>query len=311
MPTKPQDSRPEAPNLIVLEKRTGRLVATDAAAHIGPNLLHGQWSSPSAGVVRGKKLIFFGGGDGFCYAFEALDSVPAKPVKLKTVWSFDCNPPEYKSFGGLDWATHYSLGDKRLKKSLNKANDGSFVGMSEIISTPVFYKDRVYVAIGRDPEHGRGRGPCGASMRPVRATLPRPAAAGATRAWIGRYRQSRLPTDCSTSSTWPAAYTASTRIRADCHWVYETRSAAWGSTYVADGKVLRADPEISPRHGGRQGTASPGEDRARQRGLSPRPWLRMGRCTSRRPAIFGRFRSRNEPDFSRLTRSPAKRPRCR
>ena len=49
---------PDAPNLIVLEKRTGRLVATDAAAHIGPNLFHGQWSSPSAGVVRGKKLVF-------------------------------------------------------------------------------------------------------------------------------------------------------------------------------------------------------------------------------------------------------------
>ena len=40
----------------------------------------------------------------------------------------------------------------------NTKNDGSFVGMSEIVGTPVFFKDRVYVAIGRDPEHGRGRG---------------------------------------------------------------------------------------------------------------------------------------------------------
>ena len=32
------------------------------------------------------------------------------------------------------------------------------MGLSEIIATPVFYKDRVYVAIGRDPDHGRGRG---------------------------------------------------------------------------------------------------------------------------------------------------------
>ena len=53
---------------------------------------------------------------------------------------------------------HYTLGDKRGKDTLNKLNDGSFVGLSEIIATPVFYKDRVYVAIGRDPDHGRGRG---------------------------------------------------------------------------------------------------------------------------------------------------------
>jgi len=39
-----------------------------------------------------RQLVFFGGGDGFCYAFDA------KPVKesegnfLKTVWKFDCNP---------------------------------------------------------------------------------------------------------------------------------------------------------------------------------------------------------------------------
>jgi len=149
---------PNAPNLIVLEKKTGRLVATDDATQIGPRMLHGDWSSPSLGVVNGRKLIFWGGGDGCCYAFEALAGVPRKPVKLKTVWSFDCDPPEYKSFGRLDWASHYSLGDKRLKQTLNKANDGSFVGMSEIIATPVPYKNRVYVAIGRDPEHGRGRG---------------------------------------------------------------------------------------------------------------------------------------------------------
>ncbi len=41
---------PHAPNLIVLDKRDGRLVATDDAP-IMPNILHGQWSSPSVGVV--------------------------------------------------------------------------------------------------------------------------------------------------------------------------------------------------------------------------------------------------------------------
>jgi hypothetical protein len=31
-------------------------------------------------------------------------------------------------------------------------------GPSEINATPVFYKNRVYVAIGQDPEHGEGVG---------------------------------------------------------------------------------------------------------------------------------------------------------
>ncbi len=147
---------PDAPNVIVLDKRTGRLVATDDT-RITDNLLHGQWSSLSLGKVRGKKLVFFGGGDGRCYAFEALASVPDNPVRLKTVWWYDCIPPEYKVAAGEDRITHYCLGDKRVAGTLNQ-NDGAFVGMSEIIGTPVFVNDRVYVALGRDPEHGRGRG---------------------------------------------------------------------------------------------------------------------------------------------------------
>ena len=39
-----------------------------------------------------------------------------------------------------------------------KPDDGLYVGPSEIIATPVFYNNRVYVAIGQDPLHGRGKG---------------------------------------------------------------------------------------------------------------------------------------------------------
>ena len=127
---------PNAPNVIVLDKRTGRLVATDNT-RITDNLLHGQWSSLALGKVGGRKLILFGGGDGCCYAFEALTSVPERPVRLKTVWSYDCILPEYKAAAGEDRITHYCLGDKRVKGTLNK-HDGTFVGMSEIIGTPVF-----------------------------------------------------------------------------------------------------------------------------------------------------------------------------
>ncbi len=62
---------PNAPSLIVLDKRNGRFLARDTAP-IAANMLHGQWSSPSMGQVQGRKLVFLGGGDGNCYAFAAL-----------------------------------------------------------------------------------------------------------------------------------------------------------------------------------------------------------------------------------------------
>ena len=66
---------PLAPSLIALEKHTGKLVAQDDEK-IGTRLFHGQWSNPSLGRVNGKDLVFYGGGDGICYAFEALTRRP-------------------------------------------------------------------------------------------------------------------------------------------------------------------------------------------------------------------------------------------
>ena len=48
------------------------------------------------GVVNGKKLVFFGGADGICYAFEALTEVPAEPIHFKKVWQYDCVPESYR-----------------------------------------------------------------------------------------------------------------------------------------------------------------------------------------------------------------------
>ncbi len=145
---------PDAPALVALDKRTGRLLATENEK-ISSRLFHCQWSSPSLGQVGGKTLLFFGGADGVCYAFETLDRIPDKPISLKKVWSYDCNPPSYKFRDGKP--IHYTAGDKRKRLSPNH-NDGLYVGPSEIIATPVFYNNRVYVAIGQDPMHGRGRG---------------------------------------------------------------------------------------------------------------------------------------------------------
>jgi len=146
--------RPLAPSLIVLDRETGKLVATDDE-RLGTKMYHALWAPPSMGRVGDRNLLFFGGGDGVCYAFEAFAEGAASPVRLKKVWWYDCNPDHYKYEDGRP--IPYYRGDKRKKDSTNRG-DGSYVGPSQIIATPVFHEGRVYVSIGQDPAHGRGRG---------------------------------------------------------------------------------------------------------------------------------------------------------
>jgi outer membrane protein assembly factor BamB len=231
---------PSAPSLIALEKKTGRLVAVDDAG-IGPRLLHGQWSSPSLGKVGDRMLIFYGGGDGVCYAFEAPAAAPEQPgeqpLKLKTAWSCDCNPPEYKNFGDLDLITHYSRGDRRRTDALNKSNDGTFVGLSEIIATPVFSNNRVYIAIGRDPEHGRGRGALWCIDAAQSGDIT-----NTGKVWSYQGLDRSLST---VSIADGLLYIADVAGRLHCldaetgqlHWIHEAQAKTWGSTLVADGKI--------------------------------------------------------------------------
>ncbi len=227
---------PHAPTLIVLDKRTGRFLAKDTAP-TAANMLHGQWSSPSMATVQGRKLVFLGGGDGACYAFEALSGVSKAPVTLKTIWWADCNPPEYRSFDGMDMIVHYTLGDKRRRDTLNELNDGSFVGMSEIIATPAFYKDRVYVPIGRDPDHGRGRGALVCLDASQEGDITKTG-----KLWTYQGLDRSLST---VSIADGLLYVADVAGRLHCldpetgevYWVYESRARMIASTLVADGKI--------------------------------------------------------------------------
>jgi outer membrane protein assembly factor BamB len=137
--------KPDAPSLIVLDKNTGRLVAKDDAK-IGRRMFHCNWSSPVAGNVNGRTLIFFGGGDGILYAFEPPSRGQDSEIQsLRQVWTYDCNPPDFRLRDGQP--VPYS-----------KATKNSPDGPSEIIGTPVFHAGRIYVAIGQSPNHGVGRG---------------------------------------------------------------------------------------------------------------------------------------------------------
>ena len=137
---------PQAPSLVVLDKHTGQLVATDGEL-IGQRMFHGHWSSPVAFLSPGKELILFGGGDGVLYAFAPVrrDADRAQVQTLQKVWRYDCVPSDYRFKDGK--AIAYS-------GWRSKRPDGP----SEIIATPVVYEGRVYVAIGQSPVHGPGMG---------------------------------------------------------------------------------------------------------------------------------------------------------
>jgi outer membrane protein assembly factor BamB len=234
---------PNSPSLIAINKITGKLAGEDNAG-IGPRIFHGEWSSPSMGVVNGRTLIFFGGGDGICYAFDAepkkgdgspiVPVVPGPPINrvedadtmyLKKVWWYDCNPPE-----------------RRANDALHKypAPDGP----SEVNATPVFWHDRVYVAVGQDPEHGEGVG----MLNCIDATKTGDISKSA-KIWSF----DKIHRSLSTVSIMPDGLLFVGDFSGFLHcldantgeeyWVQDLKAHVWGSTMVADGKVYVGDED--------------------------------------------------------------------
>ena len=210
----------KVPALIALDKKTGRLLGVDDAG-IAPRLYHGGWSSPSLGTVNEKPLVFYGGGDGWCYAFdpEVQPGAEGRPGVIRCVWRFNCNPPEF------------------LQRDGNPIPYKKPDGPSEIVATPVFHRGRVYVAIGQDPDHnvGRGRLVC------IDASGAGDVTAGAL---VWDYRD--INRSISTVGIADGLlYTADRAGVVHCldadtgkaYWKHYTGEAIWASPLVADGKV--------------------------------------------------------------------------
>ena len=111
---------PKAPSLIAIDKNTGKLVWQ--ANSVGDKILQGQWSSPAVAEVVGVVQVVIGEGDGWVRSYDARTG-----AKL---WEFDTNPK-----------------DAVWPKTRN-----------EVISTPVIWQGKVFVANGQDPESGQGAG---------------------------------------------------------------------------------------------------------------------------------------------------------
>ena len=231
---------PTAPALIALDKRTGKLLAVEDEG-LSSRLYHAQWSSPTLGEVNGKTLIFVGGGDGVCYAFEALDKVPEKPVKLKKAWSYDCNPHNFKYRDGK--LIPYYEGDKRKRYSTNK-NDGTYVGPSQIIATPIFRNNRIYVAIGQDPAHGRGRG----MFYCIDATQTGDVTETAKIWTYDGIERSMAPAAVPDELVYVVDIAGKLHCMdadtGECYWRYETGAETWGGPLVADGKLYFGNKKL-------------------------------------------------------------------
>ncbi len=236
---------PLAPSFIAVNKKTGELAGEDNAG-IGPRIFHGQWGSGSAAEVNGRWQVFFGGGDGVLYAFSAepargngqpiVPVLPGPPLNheedpelnyLKKVWWFDCNPPEYKVKDGKP--IRYPDAD----------------GPSEINATPVFYKNRVYIAIGQDPEHGEGVGRlvCVDATRTGDVT-------GKALLWDyrGIHRSiSTVSIDPTSGLLFVGDFSGFIHCldaeTGQLYWTHDMKAHMWGSTLVADGKVYVGDED--------------------------------------------------------------------
>lgn len=217
---------PNAPSFIALNKKTGEFLAEDDAK-ISQRIFHGQWSSPSLAVVNGRKLVLFGGGDGWCYAFDPVPVKDGENAYLKTVWKVDGNPPEYKM--------------KKGKPIRYPAADGP----SEINATPVFYKNRVYVAIGQDPEHGEGVG----RLLCVDATKYGDITkTGVIWDYRGVHRSiSTVSIDPETGLLFLGDFSGYIHCldaeTGKLYWTHDMKAHMWSSTLVADGKVYAGDED--------------------------------------------------------------------
>ena len=212
---------PEAPSLLVLDKNTGKYLARDYE-RIGPKVFHNTWSAPALGMVNGRPEIIFCGGDGVVYAFEPYNGISpvsgTEPAALKKIWQFDPDPT------GPKVNVSEFLGNRRE-------------GPSTIHGSPVFYKNRIYIAGGGDIWWGKEH----AWLKCIDATKTGDITKGGE-LWSAPLSMHTLATpaihnglifitDCGGKVRCVDAETGKV------YWTHETQSEFWGSCLVADGKV--------------------------------------------------------------------------
>jgi outer membrane protein assembly factor BamB len=217
---------PDAPSLVVLDKRTGRLVARDNE-HIAPNIFHSTWSSPSMAEVNGRPLIFFCGGNGVIYAFDALPLSSRPPLQpsnapepqfLTKVWQFDFDPTA-------------------PKENVHRYNSNRRESPSNFYGMPVFDHNHLYLAGGGDVFWGKNE----AWLKCIDATTTGDITTSGL-VWAYPLQKHVLGTPAFSDGLVFIADCGRTFhcVKADTGrpaWTYEINGEVWASPLVADGKV--------------------------------------------------------------------------
>jgi len=204
---------PNAPSLIVLDKKTGQIVGEEASG-CSERIFHSNWSSPAYMKTKDAELCIFGGPDGRMYAFkpEAKEDEDGFQV-LTEAWRFDCNPPEYRA-----------QPDGKPRRYATRK------GPSEVLGTPIVWGGNAYAVVGQDPEHGEGIGNL-VCVSPDGKEI-----------WSYRdIKRSMSTLSVADGLLYAADYSGFVHCldakTGKLHWVHDTSSHVWGSTLVADGKV--------------------------------------------------------------------------
>jgi outer membrane protein assembly factor BamB len=196
---------PKAPAIIAVNKNTGKLVWEDNS--VFDKILHGQWSSPTVGKIGGVDMVVHAQGDGWIRGYEALTG--------KKLWEFDTNPK-----------------DSVWPKTRN-----------ELISTPVIYQDRVYIANGQDPEHGEGVG----HMYCIDATKRGDITTTGMVWHYDKIRRSISTPAIKDGIVYEADFSGFVHAldakTGQVYWTHDLFAAVWGSPILIDGKLYIGDED--------------------------------------------------------------------
>lgn len=196
---------PLAPGIIAVNKRTGELAWEDNS--VGDRILHGQWSSAAVGEIDGVAQVVMGQGDGWIRGYAATSG--------DKLWEFDSNPA-----------------DALWPRTRNN-----------VISTPVIWNDKVFIANGQDPEHGEGVGHFYAIDGTQRGDITE-----SGRLWhYSDIRRSISTAAVHDGLVYMPDFSGFLHVldadTGDVKYVYDTFAAVWGSPLIVDGKVYLGDED--------------------------------------------------------------------
>jgi outer membrane protein assembly factor BamB len=196
---------PNAPSFLAVDKNSGHVVWQDNSP--GEQILQGQWASPALGEAGGVMQVFFPGGDGWLYGFEARNG--------KKLWSFNLNPK-----------------DAVWPKTKNS-----------IIATPVFYDGKVFIASGQDPENGSGVGHMYCIDPAKRGDITETGRIWHFDKILRSLSTAAIVDDMVFISDFAGFFHCLDIRTGKPIWTYDALAAIWGSPYSADGKVYLGDED--------------------------------------------------------------------